>query len=124
MILHGCAVQRCLLLHLVLIILPSCTRAVCYDWQADCCALPRAFCKRLDNWHQRRHCLHIQNRACDPKDMHALLPLHRRAPCDYALQGKSAAEIEREQEAKLAAKYGGLAKKKLMPKVSNQDWCC
>ena len=31
---------------------------------------------------------------------------------------KSAAEIEAEQEAKLAQKYGGLAKKKLMPKVS------
>ncbi len=30
---------------------------------------------------------------------------------------KSAADIEKEQEALLAKKYGGLAKKKLMPKV-------
>ena len=32
---------------------------------------------------------------------------------------KSAMDIEREQEAKLAKKYGGLAKKKIMPKVSS-----
>lgn len=36
---------------------------------------------------------------------------------------KSAAEIEREQEALLAKKYGGLAKKKLMPKVRPR-LCC
>lgn len=32
---------------------------------------------------------------------------------------KSAMDIEREQEAKLAKKYGGLAKKKIMPKVAS-----
>jgi hypothetical protein len=39
---------------------------------------------------------------------------------------KSAADIEKEQEALLAKKYGGLAKKKLMPKERNYfdsaDW--
>lgn len=36
---------------------------------------------------------------------------------------KSAADIEREQEALLAKKYGGIAKKKLMPKVPAQLLC-
>ena len=39
-------------------------------------------------------------------------------PCVVLQAPKSAADIEREQEALLAKKYGGLAKKKLMPKVS------
>jgi len=40
---------------------------------------------------------------------------------------KSAMDIEREQEAKLAKKYGGLAKKKIMPKArtpAHYPWLC